>query len=233
MPIKVYWACLEDEWLAAEEPEKVIKRISKFYQPTEDTYLTPLLGCPAIRDELSNLYALRSLYDYSFTVTGTEVKSSVYDQKFYDKHVEVRSTDSKFFSFHQRFIFFTEEDSLNMTAYIYPFLEDNDVTKNCMIVPGSYDIGKWFRNLEFPFFLRPSSDTFSIKSGDVYSYIKFDTQEPIVFQQFRWNASLDEYRLDGFRLNLMNSKAKKLKDYYSMFKNKKLILKEIQNNLLT
>jgi hypothetical protein len=230
MSIKVYWACLEEEWLSAEEPEKVINRLSNFYNPKTKTYATPILGCPAIKTSLNNTYALKSIYDYKIIVDGTQVTAPLKDQAFYDNHIEVRSINDKFFSFQHRFIFFTDSPSLELTLYLHPFLEDNDVSKKCMLIPGVYDIGKWFRSTELPFFIKPSEDTFSIKTGDAYCYIKFDTKEKIVFEQFRWTPTLDEYRLDGFRLNGLNEKIRNLKDYYSMFKHKNLILQEIKKN---
>ena len=228
----IYWACLEKEWFAAEEPEPIAKRFSSWYNPEIVSGTTSVLGCPAIRSTIKNVFALKSIYDYELKIDGDTVTASKYGQDFYDQHVEIRSIKNKFISFSNEFIFFTDEPSLEVTFYEYPFMEDNGVTDCCFSIPGTYDIGKWFRNTEFPFFLRPSKDTFSIKNGDVYSYMRVHTNDNISFKQFRWNDKLDELRLDGVFINGHNEKSRVLNDYYSMFKNKKIIIKEITSNLI-
>ena len=106
----------------------------------------------AISNEFGN--AIRSIYDYSFKLENDTCTSLLYNQKFFDDHVLVRSLEKKFFSFLVRYIFFTDSDSLEIMSGQHPFLEESEITKRCMLIPGGYDIGKHFRTLEFPFILR-------------------------------------------------------------------------------
>jgi hypothetical protein len=62
-------------------------------------------------------------------------------------------------------------------------------------------------------------------------YARFHTDEKINFKQFRFTDKLSEYVEDGFKLNFFRT-MRFLPKYYSAFKNKKLILKEINENLL-
>lgn len=55
-------------------------------------------------------------------------------------------------------------------------------------------------------------------------------KKPINFIQFRYNSKLSEYNRDGFQLT--KNPLKSLVNYYNSFKNKKLILKEIEENLI-
>jgi hypothetical protein len=230
MSINVYWACLEKNWMEANAPDQVFSIFYRNYKPNLKEKDSLINYCPSFNSNLTNLYTLKSLYDYEFTIEGDKITSTMYDTEFFDAHVLVRSIENKFFSFYNKYIFFTDEDSLNVTFYEYPFLEDNNITTRCMIPAGSFDIGKWFRNTEFSFFLKKEFKSFKIEKNEIYSYIRFHTDKKINFIQFRYNDLLDLYRGDGWQLTL--SPLKKLENFYKNFKNKKLILREIGNNIL-
>ena len=231
MSITVYWACLEEEWLRAKGPEPIYK---KFLKNIEDKDTTIEL-CPSIKEYMKNIFSLKSIYEYYFEIINNEnkVSSNLYDQKFFNKHVIVRSEKEKLFSFSQQFVFFTEENSLKMSAGMLPFLEDNEITKRCMPIPGIFDIGRWFRPTEFAFYLKNSYNRFEIKEEDIFQYIKFYTEEKIIFKQFYVNEKIMKYAGEGakakdYRIN----KSRQLQSYYLMLKHKKNIIKEIKNNLI-
>lgn len=231
MAINVYWACTEDQWMMAEQPESVS---SIFYNKNindKNNNKLSLNYCPVFNNNLTNLYALKSLYDYEFSILDNEIQTPHYDQIFFEKHVHVRSIEKKFFSFRNNFIFFTDHTDLETTFYEFPYLEDNNITDNCIPISGKFNIAKWFRNTEFAFLLRDHSTDFKITRGEIFCYIRFHTKEKINFQQFRYTELLDQYNRDGFNLNFYGY-LKKIENYYKMFRNKKLILSEIRRNLL-
>jgi hypothetical protein len=228
----VYWANLEKEWVLAEEPISISKKFYENSRLDRKNPLTAMGSCPAFNNNIKNLYGIKSIYDYSFSISENgKITSNVYNQDFFDSHVVVRSIEEKMFSFHQKNIFFTNEKSLPVTFYEFPVYEDNNITQRCKPVSGVYDIGKWFRPTEFAFFLNKNCNTFVIEKDEIYMYIKFHTNKKIKFQQFRATELIKEYVDDGFIINgwLKNGQ---LENYYKHFKNKKLILKEIKNNLL-
>ena len=235
MSITVYWACMEDEWIKATEPEPVIKRFYNLGIKNKDVNAFDAINhCPVFNESLKNSYAIKSIYDYSFKIIDNSCFSPDYNQKFYDDHVFVRSIDKKFFSFNTRYVFFTEEDSLKMDAYQYPVFEESEITKRCMIIPGSFDIGKYFRNLEFAFILKKEFDEFVVKDEDVLYYLTFNSKEKIKFKQFRLTEDLHKIMKDG---RLANSFTKNKKNvsidlWYNKFKGKKYILNKIKENLL-
>ncbi len=230
MSIIVYWACNENEWFRAKEPESVYKN---FVQNVKNNG-TEMHMCPATRDYMKNTFSIKSIYDYNFDVLDDgQIKSSLYDQTFFNKHVNVRSINDKLFSFSQDFVFFTEEKSLLMSASISPYMEDNNITKKCTTIPGTIDIGKWFRTLDFAFFLKKESDNFKIEEDEIFQYIKFHTNEKIVFKQFRANNKINEYLQDTSNARQSRIlKPRTLNDYYKIFNNKKNVIKEIKKNLV-
>jgi hypothetical protein len=231
MSITVYWACSEEEWMRAKEPEPIYK---KFAKNVEDKNTTIEL-CPSIKEYMKNTFSLKSIYEYSFEIIDNEnsVSSSLYDQDFFNNHVVVRSKKEKLFSFSQSFIFFTEEKSLKMSAGVLPFLEDNQITNRCITIPGIFDIGKWFRLTDFAFYLKNDYNRFEIKEEDVFQYIKFHTEEKIIFKQFHVNEKIMKYAKEVVKAkNYRINKSRQLQSYYSMFNHKKEIIKEIKNNLI-
>ena len=228
MAINVYWAALEEEWLRVEPPESVSK---SFFADTRFEE-TRAKTCPAVRDSVKNTYALKSIYDYEFSISDKGVSSSYWDQKFFDRHVVVRSLKEKAFSFNQWISLYTEEDSLLVTVNIFPYLEDNNISKRCIMFPGTYDIGKWFRNVEFAFLLRNEHNTFKIQENEVYQYIKFHTDEKINFIQYKHNEVMTSHMEDVMRSRQNMTSRGSLANHYKHMKNKKQILTEIKKNLI-
>lgn len=216
--------------MLAEEPADIRNNIlnKQIINSNKDTHFH---RCPSFNKNVKNLYGLRSIYDYKLIFEEDKIISDMYDQEFFDRMIEIRSVENRFFSYKMNYIFFTNEPSLEVTFYQFPFMEDNDFTKKCIILPGTFDIGKWFRSTELPIIMRSEFNDLNIKQGDIYSYIKFHTDEKIKFKQFRFNYNLHDYMMDGYNLTFFEP-LKKIENYYKLHKNKKLILKEISKNLL-
>jgi len=226
MAINVYWACLEDEWLRFASPEplsNVVKNSPTFYKPVN--------FCPAFKDSLKNVFALRSIYNYEFEIVESKVTSSYYDQPFFDRHVYIRSAQEKCFSFNQYTIFFTDSSSLEMVV-LPPYLEDNNISERCKVFSGKYDIGKWCRNLEFSFQLKSQYNSFKINEGEIYSYVQFNTKEKINLVQFMPNQNITPFLSACIHAKENKTTFKKLQYYYNNFKFKKLLLQEIRKNII-
>ena len=230
MTINIYWACLEKEWMFAKKPDKLIDLIKNKNIVEEKNKLSNFLHCPAFNTNIKNVFVLRSLYDYEVFINDKEVQTDFYDELFFKEHFIIRSFKKNFFSFNNRYIFFTKEKSLKTTFYEYPFFEDNNITKRLITIPGSYDIGKWFRPTEFAFFLKKDYNSFKIEKNEIYGYLRFHTDQKINFIQFKSNSIIEKLYLDCF--NLTNLSIKTLEEYYFYFKTKKIILKEIEKNLI-
>lgn len=226
--INVYWACLEKEWLRADKPVSILSKFVKDEKEIQNSVDV----CPAFRAEHQNMFGLKSLYSYRFSIEGDTVTSTSYDQEFYDWHVGVRNFNKKFFTFSQEFIFFTDAPSLKMTGGLTPYFENNNITDRCIVVPGQFDIGKWYRPIEFAFFLKPQFHEFRIDQDEIYQYLKFYTDKKINFIQFRESEKLKSYLKDAMNIRHNKKKVFSLDFYYKKFNLKNLILKEIKDNLL-
>jgi hypothetical protein len=230
--INIYWACIENEWLRAQPPvavSKVFYQDRKYSQQHADVNMH---HCPAFNNHLTNMFALRSLYSYQFNINGNNVTSPDYDQEFFSRHVNIKSIEKRLFSFNQSFIFFTELNSLPATLSLPPYLENNNITARCTILPGELDIGRWFRNTDMAFYLKSPYDDFIIEEGEIFAYIKFHTDEKINFIQYRQTDKLNSMLLDTIRSKNNKKNVFSMGKFYSLFNTKKIILKEIKENLL-
>jgi len=228
MSINVYWSSLEDEWMRAEEPFLVTKGLGNRLDVSE----TPLFSCPAFQESTKNLFALKSMYDYRFWINEKEIQSDMYDQKFLEDRVLVRSLKEKMLSFGQYYSFFTEEKSLLITGNIPPFFEENAISERCIMFPGTFDIGKYYRNLEFGFKIKTNFNHFEINRGDIYQYVQFHTKKKINFIQYRQSSLLNEFMKETISSRSFKTKYSSLEEFYSFFKIKKMVLKEIKKNIV-
>ena len=101
-----------------------------------------------------------------------------------------------------------------------------------MIIPGGFNIGKYFRNLEFAFILKNDFNEFIVNDEDVLYYLKFYTKEKINFKQFKFNENLKQMVKDVRMANFGSNKKSNINIFYDKFKGKKYILNEIKQNLI-
>jgi len=233
MSITIYWACTEKEWIKASQPEEVKKRFYNLGIKDKNRNSDSAINyCPVFNESLNNIYAIKSIYNYSFKIENNQCTTLDYNQEFFNNHVLIRSLEKKFFSFKNNYIFFTDEDDLELNCYQYPVFEENEITKRCMIIPGTFNIGKYFRNLEFSFILKNKYNEFLLKEEDVMYYLKFNTKEKIIFKQFKMNENLNQIARDVRLANWGNNNTVNIQYFYNKFKGKKYILNEIKKNLL-
>jgi len=233
MSINIYWASIEKEYMLATPPEHVMSTFhkKKFIDP--DNRNSYIHYCPAFNDNFKNVFTMKSLYNYEFFLDSGKLTSFDYDQEFYDNRVLIRSYEKRFFSFKNRYLFFTDEPSLEVTFYEYPCFEDNNITQRCIPIAGKFDIGRWFREVsEFAFYLKDPHQSFKIEKDEVYSYMRFHTNEKINFIEFNYSDKLRQFNQQSFKAISKVPRLKKLENYYKMLRHKKLILKEIKENTI-
>jgi hypothetical protein len=225
MAINVYWSCIENEWLRATAPEPLSTRFYKSGLYSKEDPGLDMAVCPGFNLRMDNVFVLKSMYSYEFEVSNGEVRSKDYDQEFFNRHVVIKSLNKRLFSFTQSYTFFTDEPSLEVTLSEHPYLEDNEVTKRCLILPGNIDIGRWYRNTDTMFYLKHEYESCSITEGDVYGYVRFHTDQAINFIQFRQTDLMNSYLLDSIRAKANKKRPYTGEKYYNMFRTQPLILK--------
>jgi hypothetical protein len=140
-----------------------------------------------------------------------------------------------FFTFYPpKQCFLAEKDSLIMSQQP-AYFHDNDITRSCFTIPGTYDVGRHLlRKLELAFkFKQPC--TIKINEGDALYYVKFHTTEDIVFKKFIMPTNLRELSLAFLDMRPFTQNYKKLEWWYNLVSRhnlKKYFIKHIKQNLL-
>jgi hypothetical protein len=132
-----------------------------------------------------------------------------------------------------KWVFFTEDDSLNMKL-TSPYFSNSNHMRYGSIVPGQLDIGKWFRNITLEYNLWEGVDNFFIDKGEHLAYIEFDTNKKVELVRFKLNTELKTY-LESTSSSSNWEPMVSIQERYERFKRtrmKDLVMKEIKANLL-
>jgi hypothetical protein len=190
--------------------------------------------CPAYLDHMNNLFSLRFPVSYTLDLMQDRVGTRSYDQEFFNNFVFIRDMPQRLISFNVRYVFFAEQ-SCTMSLQ-QPYMEDNDLANKTVSMPGTFDIGQWFRTTDYTVQVKSNVDSLNIERGDVYNYLRVDTDEPVEFVRFDYTDELDRIQRDILQSKMiLGNKSPKLSYYYQLFKQsmyRKKILSLIQQNIL-
>jgi len=251
-PIIIWWGIDTSDWerdelhkipslqqgIRAEEPIPILKKFLIEYAG-EDGDTRMLSRCPAISDELTNLYGVKPYYDYRLDISSENIiTSNDYDQNFFNKHVLIRST--RLISMSSNPVFFAPYEKSLLMSQVAPSLEDNSIANSTILIPGQFDIAKYFRVMDQALILKKKTSSIQFLREQICFYVKFHTTRPIVFRQFFWDRKINEYdrpmmAIKGYKYP-ENSKSVLLSYYYNLFDKfqfKKKIIKIIEKNLTT
>jgi len=149
--------------------------------PASSEAMVKYTRCPVFRDHLTNLFSYNAPFDYNLKLKSGRIESDFYDQQLFQEYVFIRSMEEKLFSLMDPCLVIPDCDSLEMSQ-TPAYLDQNGFVDNTIVIPGSFDIAKWPRKVECPFYLK--NDSFDIKEGDALLYIKFHTKEKIKIKNF-------------------------------------------------
>ena len=241
-PIIIWWGVDTsekgfEEGIRAEEPIPILKKFLVEYAG-KDNDTKALSYCPALLNEVQNVYGVKPYYDYNINVDSKGyVSTDDYDQKFYDTHIHVRS--DRLISFRTNHIFFAPYEKSLLFSQTNPFFEDNDMSNNALLIPGQFDIAKYFRSVDCAFIVKKSKSTMKFLRNEICFYIRFHTTRPIIFKQFFWDKKINDYYHPMMAVKnhkySSNPKDQILSYYYKLFHKfqfKKKLIKIIENNLI-
>jgi hypothetical protein len=130
-----------------------------------------------------------------------------------------------------QWIFFCEE-SLEMSI-TPPMFHKPMYLKYATTVPGTYDIGSWFRPVIFEIQLWESKGVLKFEQDEPLLYATFNTKRKVKLQRFSLNKVLQGYSIDSVSHTL--GRGMSLEDRYNLFNNtsmREMIIKEIKSNTI-
>lgn len=235
--MNVYWSViiLHDEispFITYEQPKPAAESINSIDTQSLNAWQN-FKYCPAFKKQINNTFKLTFPFDYHFQFEDRNIKTNLYDQKFFDAMVVIRSLEMRMLSLNLHYIFVSEESLEMMTAPSY--MSDNEFANKTIVIPGQFDIGKWVRPLDCAFMMKKGFDTLNVNRGDEYLTVKFLTDEKVNLKKFFVSPTMANLVKQNVESRTYKKKAQTLQYYYSLYqqaKMHKLIMKEIKANLM-
>jgi hypothetical protein len=228
--MKVYWAPLDQKdinfTLAYYPPSRLPNEIptniknSNFYK------------CPAFTDTIKNTFALKSPFELTAKFNPSLQQASSNYEDLFNHKVNMEDTNLGIIQFYFSYIFFSEKP-LKITQ-MHPYLHHNTFTENGNGLLGEYDCGQWLRPLMAPYILDPKKQeyNYNIKRGDIYSYIRFNTEEKVELVNFEPTQRINDIIKECLNLKTSSNKTTfSLNASYKQFmlyRRKQAIMQEIK-----
>lgn len=201
----------------------------------ENSFTTQFTKCPAYQNVTSTTFAISSPFEFVLRSNGEQFHFDIpyMNREFLDKYFLIRDVKSKLFTYKTPFVFFCEE-SLDMQE-TGAFFNQNDFINKSLVIPGKYNIGKWFRPLELPFFFKNGIEKIEVKENDVLFYVNFLTDKKVILKRFHYTKEMDELSKEMAGLKRFKTHFKDLSWFYDIFQKnniKKRIINNIKDNLV-
>jgi hypothetical protein len=164
------------EWqhVAIQPPEPAYKSIAGD-RPNSD-----ILPCPGITGYFKNTFLIRSPIDITITVKAdikaVTLEGAGYDQKFYKEWVVKRPNDfadpnRPIVTLGPKLVFVADEDVI--LEALPAMMHDSPALRNIHVIPGTYNIHRWMRPVDFTFEVLDPTQPLVFKRGDPLFYIRF------------------------------------------------------------
>jgi len=223
------------------EPKSVYDELLSKKAPVKDNLIN-FLRCPATSDLLKNTFVVRAPVDSQVSFNfDTHRTKQLNNSPMYEKTHKIdfqyvhkpTLAGHNLIDYRYPIVFFSEEDSMIATL-TPPYFEHVSSYESGTIVPGRFDIAKWFRPMNMEFQLWPNINTLNILAGEAICYLHFDTDKKIILKRFVTNNEIE--KLIGSFVNVSPfKKLARLSDRYKMFeqsRSKQRVLKLIQKQLI-
>lgn len=184
--------------------------------------------CPAFTDYMKNIFVITSPYDLVLNWDKEKFQFNTdFNVDAKEKMVFPRNHEHGLISIVGINLLFFSEKSLLVDQFHPYFNLDNS---NFVVIPGSFDIGKHFRPLEAAIHFARSG-TIKIKENTPLFYLKFHTEEKIVFKKFYVTEKIKSLAVTFLTKRNFTKRILPLNWYYENTL-RKTVLKEIKQNLI-
>ena len=234
MKTKIYWAPVWDsdkDWTILYEQPQTLFDVLRNDVNRDISRFDNVFLCPSFSNLAKRISPITFPFDAKYIRKDQDV---IPDSKHY---LEIKTRTSSFnncINFVPSYIytFFSEED-VNMTLSS-PYFSDSPHMKYGRVTPGSFNISKWFRSVNFEITLWQDTNKIEFKKGEHLAYVHFDTENDIEFVQFTMTSELHKIlRVCGGSSNWAPQEL--LCTRYDRFNKSnldKIVLREIKKNIV-
>ena len=200
--MKVGWSIYTDpEWADNSEWKDIVylEPVPAWPHIMDSRKDADYIRCPAVSDSLKNTYIIRCPYDITIS---------------YDRHTDGFRTNSLGDEWLQKTFFprfpiykdgnivsscitlrikylFVSDDDLEMSVTDVPILSTK-LTRNIKIIPGTSNINKWLRPVDFTFEVQDLDVPLELKRGDPLFAVRFETKKKINLEHIEMTEELQK-----------------------------------------
>jgi len=186
MAVKIGW-CVNPFWSDINDAGQDWKTVL-FYEPEPADKIIlqkykdyTFSKCPAVPSFYHNSFIIRCPFDLDLTI-DLDKKICYADQQnqnFIDKNLRIRWADfpingKPLVSISIDYVFVCDED-VEIECQKIPLM-DNEISNKIDVVPGSFNIHKWVRPIDFTFVITDPSASIKLKRNDPIFLVKFRTK---------------------------------------------------------
>lgn len=190
------------------------------------------LSCPAVGPHFKKTIVANSAKYSEHMIEGDRIRPLGHDP-YHVKNVRPRTLGmGATFEYQSLSIFFA--DSPLETLFTSPYFHKAGYTQYASLVPGKFDIGRWFRPFNFEVQSWIEEGKIIIKKGEPLFYINFLTDKKIVMKEFKYNHKFADFAESLIKTSSF-LKGEGLEGRYEIFSKSDIrtkIMEEIKNNLL-
>ena len=240
-PINVYWATestlnQEIDWsFLYPKPKNLFSELIEERNNTKDR--ASYFLCPAVSTKFKKTLTFNNSINCSYEFGKKEKEFYIKPTSEEFIHAtcirEPAITKGPTFFFSLNYLFFAD-DSLEV-SFTSPYFHKPKYFKNGTVIPGEFNIGKWFRPYNFEIQMWEENGIFSIENGEPLFYAEFKTDRPILLHRFNQNDKIVQYKQANIKSNILFGSFQTLFEKYEKFKEvgfKEKILTEIKKNLI-
>ena len=228
--IKVYWTPeakvgVEESNILFLEPESLFKYV------VENRKWCPYKTCPGFIDMVKNTFVVKAPYDITAEFDRDTMKMRVNQGQFvYDRFCAnrlpaIHFEDPVLATLPPRYVMWSDDD---VEIQVLPMMFSKEPMR-WNIIPGTFNISKWIRPIDFSFELHDGQDRITIKRGEPLFCIKFVTKDnsKVTLERVSFDGDIDnalmscimvKERVTNLPLAVLYDMAK---DFVNLFKKKK------------
>lgn len=232
----VYWA----PWVVQEdnvqnwnmmfiEPEKLINKVIKYLPNLNGERMKASLRCPAFTNLARNTYYVKNPIETELTIENGQI-NIISKNANVTQFGKEGSTDTIIYG--NYYIFFCEEDlEILLTS---PHFSETNYTEHGLLVPGKFNISKWFRPVTLEMLLVKNQNYFKMQENETMAYFTFLTDDKVELKRFNLNETLKKISSTCATASYWWKNVPLIKRYDRFIKTKtnRLVMSEIQKELV-
>jgi len=191
-------------------------------------------NCPAVANKMKNTFVFENIVDTHVTFeNGNTIYAEPERLQRIGQLLHEPTLDNNLLvNYDYSLLFFSSESlTASMTS---PYFHNVQSNKYGMLVPGEFDIGKWYRPMNAEFNLWDGVNELHVAANEPILYVQFHTDKRIRLHRYQVTKRLNTIATSLIHINPLKRFAK-LTEKYELFNRSQLrsqILTEIRNNIV-